>query len=119
METCIPKPSLQARPLVGEEAAERLGTLFKCLSHPTRLRLLHALIRAGKMRVTDLANETEMSTQAISNQLQRLAELGIVHGTRNGLNVSYRVVDPCVPVLIERGWCHIEEYDAAAAAASA
>lgn len=116
MESCIPKPSLQSRPLVGDEAAERLGLLFKSLSHPTRLRLLHALIRAGAMRVTDLANETEMSAQATSNQLQKLAELGIVEGTRIGLNVSYRIVDPCVPVLIERGWCHIEEYAAVIAA---
>lgn len=118
METCIPKVPLQSRPLAGEDTAQRLGLLFKGLAHPTRIRLLHALIRAGEMRVTDLASETEMSAQAISNQLQRLAELGIVQGTRNGLNVSYRVIDPCVPVLLERGWCHIEEFDAAGTVAT-
>lgn len=85
--------------------------LFKSLAHPTRLRLLHALIRAGELSVNDLAREVEMTAQAVSNQLQRLAGIGVVSSRRDGLQVIYRVVDPCVPVLLERGWCHIDEFD--------
>ena len=111
MESCRPKPPLAARPLIGAVEAERVGTLFKSLAHPTRLRLLHALIRVDELSVGDLADETGMTVQAISNQLQRLAEVGVVGRRRDGLQALYRVIDPCVPVLLERGWCHIDEHD--------
>ena len=111
MESCRPKQPLAARPLIGAVEAERVGILFKSLAHPTRLRLLHALIRVDELSVGDLAYETGMTVQAVSNQLQRLAEVGVVGKRRDGLQALYRVIDPCVPVLLERGWCHIDEYD--------
>ena len=52
-----------------------------------------------------------MSIQAVSNQLKRLAEASVVDGHRDGLQIYYRVIDPCVQVLLERGWCHIEEFE--------
>ena len=116
MDTCRPKPPLPARSLIDVGEAERLGVLFKSLAHPTRLRLLHALIRAGELNVSDLAREVEMTTQAVSNQLQRLAEISVVTSRRDGLQIIYRVIDPCVPVLLERGWCHIDEFDEVAEA---
>ncbi len=111
MDTCKPKPPLPDRPLISSPESDRLGGLFKSLAHPTRLRLLHALIRAEELAVSDLARDVDMSAQAVSNQLQRLAEMGVVGSRRDGLQVIYRVIDPCVPVLLERGWCHIDEYD--------
>ena len=88
MESCRPKLPLDARPLIGALEAERVGTLFKSLAHPTRLRLLHALIRVDELSVGDLADETGMTVQAISNQLQRLAEVGVktfeIHWTLHG-----------------------------------
>ncbi|MEQ9617226.1 MAG: metalloregulator ArsR/SmtB family transcription factor [Phycisphaerales bacterium] len=110
MDTCKPKLPLPDRLLISSPEADRLGGLFKSLAHPTRLRLLHALIRAGELAVSDLADEVDMSAQAVSNQLQRLAETGVVGSRRNGLQVIYRIIDPCVPVLLERGWCHIDEF---------
>ena len=111
MESCRPKLPLDARPLIGALEAERVGTLFKSLAHPTRLRLLHALIRVDELSVGDLADKTGMTVQAISNQLQRLAEVGVVGRRRDRLQTLYRMINPCIPVLLERGWCHIDEYD--------
>lgn len=73
--------------------------------------MLHALIRTGELSVGALAEEARMSRQAASNQLRRLADAGVVTGRQEGLQVFYRVIDPCVPVLLERGWCHVDEYD--------
>ncbi len=112
LNTCRPKPPLPARPLVDDSEAERLVVLFKSLSQPTRLRIIHALIRSGELSVSDLAAEVGMAVQAVSNQLQRLAESRVVDCRRSGLQSFYRVIDPCVPVLFERGWCHIEEFEA-------
>lgn len=108
--TCRPKLPLPDRALMHGQDAERVGLLFKSLSQPTRLRILHALIREGSLGVSDLAARIGMTVQAVSNQLQRLTESGVVGCERVGVQAFYRVVDPCVPVLIERGWCHVEEY---------
>ena len=59
--------------------------------------------------MTDLAAELEMKPQAVSNQLQRLSDKGIVGARREGNNVYYRILDRCVIVLLERGLCLIEE----------
>ena len=98
--------------LAAEGAAELAGT-FKVLANDTRLRLLHALVRAGELCVSDLAAELGMAPQAISNQLQRLADRRIVATRRDGNRILYRIVDPCVPALLDLGLCLTEDARAA------
>lgn len=50
-----------------------------------------------------------MSAQAVSNQLQRLVAQGILGAQRNGNNVHYRIVDPCVVNLLDLGLCLLED----------
>lgn len=89
--------------------AADLARTFKVLGNDTRLRMLHALQRVGEMSVGDLAVEAGVSAQGVSNQLQRLVDRRIVAARRDGNHVFYRVVDPCVPALLELGWCLTEE----------
>ncbi len=103
------KPALGARPLLSTLDAEELVRLFKMLASDTRLRLLHALERAGELCVTDLAAELEMSPQAVSNQLQRLVDRCIVTSRRDGSRRLYRIADPCVTGLLDLGLCLLEE----------
>ncbi len=106
---CSPKPLLQDRPLISFEQANELMSLFKILANDTRLRLLHALARESEMSVMDLANAVTMKPQAVSNQLQRLVDRRILGSKRNGNNVYYRIIDPCVTDLLDRGLCLIED----------
>lgn len=101
-------PAVAERPLVTADQARQLMRLFKVFANDTRLRLLHALVREGELCVTDLAEAVGMKPQAVSNQLQRLVDRGILNARREGVNVCYRIEDPCVPVLLERGLCLIE-----------
>jgi ArsR family transcriptional regulator, lead/cadmium/zinc/bismuth-responsive transcriptional repressor len=103
------KPALRDRPLLGQEQADELVRLYKSLANDTRLRLLHALERAGELAVTDLAAEVGMKPQAVSNQLQRLADLRIVASRREGSRLFYRNSDPCVTGLLDLGICLLEE----------
>ena len=107
--TCSPKPALRARKLITSDQAAGLGALFKVLANDTRLRLLHALVRAGELCVTELAEAVGMTPQAVSNQLQRLVDRGILGARRNGNNVHYRIVDPCVTNLLDYGLCLTED----------
>lgn len=106
---CSQKPALEDRQLITSEQAIGLMGVFKVLANDSRLRLLHALIRAGEISVGDLANVTEMKPQAVSNQLQRLVDRGIVSFRRSGNQIYYRIVDPCVISLMDRGLCLTED----------
>lgn len=105
------KPALDNRPLIDELQAKELVRLYKVLASDTRLRLLHALVRVEELSVSDLAEEIEMTVQAVSNQLQRLLDSRIVTYRREGSRLFYRIADPCVPGLIDLGLCLLEETD--------
>ena len=102
--SCV-KQALADRPQLSREAGEDLARLFDVLAQGVRLRLLHALVRAGEMRLTDLAAAIDMSPQAASNQLRRLVDRGIVANRREGASALYRIADPCVIDLLDRGLC--------------
>ncbi len=106
---CCTKPALKDRPLLSPIQAGGLAAVFKVLANDTRLRLLHALVRADELCVTDLADSVGMKPQAVSNQLQRLSDLGIVASRREGISVCYRLVDLCVRSLLDQGLCLMEE----------
>ena len=108
-ESCCSKPALKDRPLLSPIQAGGLAAVFKVLANDTRLRLLHALVRADELCVTDLAASVGMKPQAVSNQLQRLSDLGIVESRRGGNNIHYRLVDLCVRSLLDQGLCLMEE----------
>jgi DNA-binding transcriptional ArsR family regulator len=109
---CPPKPALKERPLLTPIQAGGLAAVFKVLANDTRLRLLHALIRADEICVTDLAVAVGMKPQAVSNQLQRLSDLGILACRRDGKSIFYRVVDLCVRTLLDQALCLMEEASA-------
>jgi ArsR family transcriptional regulator, lead/cadmium/zinc/bismuth-responsive transcriptional repressor len=103
------KPALGKRPLLDPRQADELVRLYEVLANDTRLRLLHALERAGELCVTDLAAEVASRPQAVSNQLQRLSDRRILAARRDGARIYYRIADPCVTGLLDLGLCLLEE----------
>jgi ArsR family transcriptional regulator, lead/cadmium/zinc/bismuth-responsive transcriptional repressor len=104
-DICLNQPKLSERPLISPEEAVELSALFKIFANHNRLRLLHAMARAGEIRVLDLAAALEMKVQAVSNQLQRLADQGFIEASREGQNIFYRIKNPCLPGILEYGLC--------------
>jgi DNA-binding transcriptional ArsR family regulator len=107
--SCLPKLSLEERPLLSPEQSLELVALFKVLANDTRLRLLHAIVRQREMGVMELAEVLGMKPQAVSNQLQRLADWGILESRREGINIYYRIVDPCAIEILDHGLCLSED----------
>ena len=103
-----PFPHLRGDLLDGSSAAE-LAQLFKVLANDTRLRILHAIHLADEVSPSDIALAVDASQQTVSNQLQRLADQRIVHARRDGQRVLYRIIDPCVPGLMDLGVCLLAE----------
>ena len=106
---CAPRPALKDRPLLSFVQAVKVMALFKVLANDTRIRLLHHLVRTGEATVTDLAKTLGMKPQAVSNQLQRLSDTGMLSSRRDGNNVYYRVVSGCVAPLLDLALCLMED----------
>ncbi|MES2794071.1 MAG: metalloregulator ArsR/SmtB family transcription factor [Planctomycetota bacterium] len=111
VRSCTPRLPVTERALLSPIQAGGLAAVFKVLANDTRLRLLHALVREGELRVTDLAESLGMKPQAVSNQLQRLSDLGILTSRRDGNNIHYKLVDLCVRTLLDQAMCLMEEVD--------
>lgn len=109
VSACSPKALLTERPLLGVALASELAGVFEVLASETRLRLLHALVLQGDPCMGDLAEAVGMKPQAVSNQLRRLVDLGILATRRHGAHVHYRIVDSCVLRLMHHGLCLNEE----------
>jgi len=100
---------LDARPLLTPIQAGGLQAVFKVLANDTRLRILHSLVRSGELCVTDLAAALGMKPQAVSNQLQRRVDLGILQSRREGTHMCYKIVNGCVAPLLELALCLLED----------
>lgn len=103
-----PFPHLRGA-LMADAPAADLARLFKVLANDNRLRILHAIHLAGEVSPSDIAEEIGATQQAVSNQLQRLVDQRIVHARRDGHRVLYRIIDPCVPGLMDLGVCLLSQ----------
>lgn len=106
--SCCPGTTLGEKASLTPAEVGRLEMMFKTLANGTRLRILHTLMQKPWLCVMEIADTLAMRSQAISNQLQRLADRGIVEARRDGNQIQYRVVDPCVSGLLEYGRCLTE-----------
>ena len=91
------------RTLLGLAEAGELAGLFEVLASATRVRLLHALMTLDDPCMSDLAAAVGMKAQAVSNQLRKLVDLGILDTRRHGNHIHYRIVEPSVTKLLDQG----------------
>ncbi len=108
-DSCSTRVPLADRPLLSFVEAVKVMAFFKVLSNDTRIRLLHHLVRSGEATVTDLAKTLDMKPQAVSNQLVRLSDTGMLQSRRDGNNMYYRVVNGCVAPLLDLALCLMED----------
>ena len=79
---------------------ENAAALFKLLSHPSRLAILH-LLRDGEECVCHIEAALGLRQAYISQQLMVLRQAGLVTDRRDGWNVFYRVAKPEVFALFD------------------
>ena len=79
---------------------ETLSEIFKALSDPTRLRLVHllnnckpGLCQGGPLCVNALAHHLGVTQSAVSQHLRILRQAGLVRGERHG-NFMHYELDP-------------------------
>ena len=106
---CTTRPALKDRPLLSFVQGVKVAALFKLLGNDTRVRLLHHIVRSGEATVTGMARTLGMKPQAVSNQLVRLSDTGMLSSRRDGNNVYYQVINGCVAPLLDLALCLMED----------
>ena len=99
------------RNLLSAEEATRVAALFAVLSDPTRIQVVHALLRApgGELCVHDLATGLGRDDTTISHQLRVLRTQHLVTMRKVGRVVYYRLVDEHIRHLLLVGLKHANE----------
>ena len=92
---------------VDEEDLQKIVTIFKALSDPSRLRILQCLTKGDDLCVSDLAEELNMSISRVSHHLSLLDNLGFLKHTQDGKHVYYTVDDDCITDIMMRAQEHV------------
>lgn len=74
--------------------------LLKTIAHPMRLCILNCLMSNESCNVTTLTKKMETPQSTISQHLSKLKSHGIIEGTRNGVEIQYRLINEEVKLLI-------------------
>lgn len=74
--------------------------ILKVLAHPVRLCIVKGLLEKGECNVTYMQNCLEIPQSTLSQHIQKLRTAKIIEGTRNGLEIYYKICSPLVAKLI-------------------
>jgi ArsR family transcriptional regulator len=77
-------------------AADRsIAEVFKAVGHPSRVRILRALVE-GEKCVCDLVIAAGLGWSTVSRHLSVMKAAGVLSGEKRGKQVIYRLELPCV-----------------------
>ena len=74
---------------------EARAEVFRALAHPARLRILECL-GAGERCVCELQTVAGGSLPTVSRHLAQMKAAGLLGCRREGVNIYYRLLVPCV-----------------------
>lgn len=87
------------------DTLEKVSTIFKALSDPTRIKLLH-LLSEEECSVTHMSEVLNLSQSAVSHQLSLLRNLRLVKFRREANTVYYSCDDEHVISLLKQAIQH-------------
>lgn len=73
----------------------KLAQLAKAFAHPARVAIIQYLLQSNACINGDLVEEIGLAQPTISQHLRALKDAGIIHGTIEGVSVSY-CINPAV-----------------------
>lgn len=72
-----------------DEALQKKANLFKALSHPARLQILHFLAEAKTCISGDISDELPLSRTTVNQHLKELKDAGLIQGHVDGVKMNY------------------------------
>ncbi|NOU45489.1 MAG: helix-turn-helix transcriptional regulator [Bacteroidales bacterium] len=71
------------------EDLQELAAFTKAISHPARLAILKYLAETKSCISGDISGQIPLSRTTVSQHLKELKDMGLIHGTIDGLKVNY------------------------------
>ena len=78
---------------------EMMAGRFATLADPTRLEVIHCLMRCGEQNVTQIVEATGHNHPNVSKHLRHLRDAELVSRRKEGLQVFYKLNDPLIEKL--------------------
>jgi DNA-binding transcriptional ArsR family regulator len=72
-----------------DESLQELALFAKAISHPARLAILQYLAETKTCISGDISEYLPLSRTTVSQHLKELKDLGLIHGSIDGLKVNY------------------------------
>lgn len=94
--------------LVERSTAEDVANVFRVLSDPTRVAIIHALTLA-ELCNSDIASILAVSESAVSHQMRELRLMKLVTAEKRGRMVYYRLNDTHIRHIFEDTLRHVRE----------
>jgi predicted transcriptional regulator len=72
-----------------DEKLQELAVFAKAISHPARLAILKYLAETKTCISGDISEHLPLGRTTVSQHLKELRDLGLIHGTIDGLKMNY------------------------------
>lgn len=72
-----------------ENNLQELARFGKAISHPARLAILQFLAKSKTCISGDISDNLPLSRTTVSQHLKELRDMGLIHGTVDGLKINY------------------------------
>ena len=72
-----------------DNSLQELAKFAKAISHPARLAILQYLAETKTCISGDISDNLPLSRTTVSQHLKELRDLGLIHGTIDGLKINY------------------------------
>ncbi|MFC7392051.1 ArsR/SmtB family transcription factor [Scopulibacillus cellulosilyticus] len=90
-----------------EETLQTAAQIFKALSEPTRIKILHLLYQK-ECSVNEISKTLDMLQSTVSHQLRFLKQLRLIKSRRDGTTIYYSPDDDHVLNLLEQTLKHAQ-----------
>lgn len=92
-----------------DEVLFRVSEIFKALSDPTRIRILHLLFES-EYSVNEIAKNLDLKQSTVSHQLRLLKNIRLVKNRREGTTIYYSYDDEHVINMLEQSIEHAKHH---------
>lgn len=99
----------EPKEILNEDVLFRVSEIFKALSDPTRIRILHLLFER-EYSVNEIASSLDLKQSTVSHQLRLLKNLRLVKNRREGTTIFYSYDDEHVMNVLEQSIEHVEHH---------
>ncbi len=87
---------------INRSKINKAASVLKVISHPTRLEILMHLEAKKTLTVSQLCTRLDVEQSLVSHHLAAMRRRGVLKSTRDGINISYEILDPIVLDIINQ-----------------